>query len=68
MVAIGGWGDTTGFEIAAATEDRRKLFARNVKLMVDTTGADGELNELSGGVDTLTSFQVLTSTGNIRGQ
>ena len=42
MVAIGGWGDTAGFEIAAKTERSRKLFARNVKLMVDSTGADGK--------------------------
>ena len=47
MIAIGGWGDTAGFEIAAATEDTRKLFARNVKLMVDTTGADGRLVSLN---------------------
>ena len=47
MVAVGGWGDTAGFEIAAETEDRRKLFARNVKLMVDATGADGGLNWLN---------------------
>lgn len=42
MVAIGGWGNTEGFEIAAATEATRKLFAHNVKLMVDATGADGK--------------------------
>ena len=42
MVAIGGWGDTAGFEIAAATETTRKLFAHNVKLMVDATDADGK--------------------------
>jgi GH18 family chitinase len=41
MVAIGGWGDTEGFSKAAATESSRKLFARNVKAMVDSTGADG---------------------------
>ena len=41
MVAIGGWGDTQGFEVAAATEQSRKLFAGNVKAMVDFTGADG---------------------------
>ncbi|KAJ5046655.1 uncharacterized protein L3040_003889 [Drepanopeziza brunnea f. sp. 'multigermtubi'] len=40
MVAIGGWGDT-GFPIAAATEESRKLFARNVRAMVEHTGADG---------------------------
>ena len=42
MVAIGGWGDTAGFSVAAATESSRKLFAQNVKLMIDATGADGE--------------------------
>ncbi|CAL3965724.1 unnamed protein product [Diplocarpon coronariae] len=40
MVAIGGWGDT-GFTEAARTDDSRKLFAKNVKAMVDYTGADG---------------------------
>jgi GH18 family chitinase len=42
MVAIGGWGDTGGFSKAAATESSRKLFAKNVKAMVDDTGADGK--------------------------
>lgn len=41
MVAIGGWGDTEGFSKAAATEKSRKVFAENVKAMVDSTGADG---------------------------
>ena len=41
MVAIGGWGDTEGFSKAAATVSSRKLFAKNVKAMVDLTGADG---------------------------
>ena len=41
MVAIGGWGDTEGFEVAARTESSRKLFARNVGRMVEETGADG---------------------------
>jgi GH18 family chitinase len=43
MVAIGGWGDTEGFSKAAATDSSRKLFAKNVKAMVDSTGADGKL-------------------------
>lgn len=47
MVAIGGWGDTAGFNIAAATDTTRKLFAHNVKIMVDVTGADGRLKTLS---------------------
>ena len=41
MVAIGGWGDTAGFSKAAETESSRKLFAQNVKAMLDYTGADG---------------------------
>jgi GH18 family chitinase len=41
QVAIGGWGDTDGFSTAAKTEGSRKLFASNVKAMLDTTGADG---------------------------
>ena len=41
MIAIGGWGDTKGFSEAAATHDGRVLFARNVKSMLDHTGADG---------------------------
>jgi len=42
MVAIGGWGDT-GFSKASATVNTRRLFATNVKAMVDATGADGML-------------------------
>lgn len=41
MVAIGGWGDTVGFSVAAADESSRRRFAENVKTMVDATGADG---------------------------
>lgn len=41
QVAIGGWGDTDGFSAAAKTEESRKLFAKNVRAMLDTTGADG---------------------------
>ena len=41
QVAIGGWGDTTGFDVAAATDITRRNFAQNVKKMVDATGADG---------------------------
>ena len=46
MVAIGGWGNTAGFDIAAATDATRKLFAHNVKVMIDATGADGRLEAL----------------------
>jgi GH18 family chitinase len=41
QVAIGGWGNTAGFEFAAKTESSRKMFAQNVKAMLDATGADG---------------------------
>jgi GH18 family chitinase len=41
QVAIGGWGDTNGFSTAAKTEESRKLFASNIKVMLDATGADG---------------------------
>lgn len=44
MIAIGGWGDTKGFDVAARTQDSRQLFALNVRKMVDATGADGEAN------------------------
>jgi GH18 family chitinase len=40
MIAIGGWGDT-GFSKASTTVNTRRLFAKNVKAMVDATGADG---------------------------
>ncbi|KAL2756053.1 glycoside hydrolase family 18 protein [Sodiomyces alcalophilus JCM 7366] len=41
MVAIGGWGDTAGFEEATATVDSRERWIRNVAAMVQATGADG---------------------------
>lgn len=41
MVAIGGWGDTLGFSVAALSEQNRKIFAENVARMVADTGADG---------------------------
>ena len=66
MVAIGGWGNTAGFEVAAATARSRKLFAHNVKLMVDATGADGKQHEMS--LDKVFNLiQVLTLTGSTRG-
>jgi GH18 family chitinase len=40
MIAIGGWGDI-GFSKASTTVNTRRLFAKNVKAMVDATGADG---------------------------
>ena len=66
MVAIGGWGDTAGFEVAAATPVSRKLFAHNVRLMVDATGADGKQHGVN--LDRVINFmQVLTLTGNTQG-
>ncbi|CAG8962284.1 hypothetical protein HYFRA_00005339 [Hymenoscyphus fraxineus] len=41
LVAIGGWGDTDGFEEAASTDEKRELWASNVARMVENTGADG---------------------------
>lgn len=41
MVAIGGWGDSTGFENAARSDQSRKRWARQVRAMIDQTGADG---------------------------
>ncbi|KAH7386758.1 glycoside hydrolase superfamily [Phaeosphaeria sp. MPI-PUGE-AT-0046c] len=41
QVAIGGWGDTASFDKAAQTDESRALFAKNVKKMLDQTGADG---------------------------
>lgn len=46
MIAIEGWGDTAGFYIVAATGTTRKLFAHNVKVMIDATGVDGRLKVL----------------------
>jgi len=41
MIAIGGWGDTIGFSVAALTPETRRTFAENVARMVEATGADG---------------------------
>lgn len=41
MVAIGGWGDSKGFEKACETEKHRQLWTKQVRAMVDATGADG---------------------------
>jgi GH18 family chitinase len=40
-VAIGGWGDSKGFEEAAHDKQSRQRWAKQVKAMVDKTGADG---------------------------
>lgn len=67
MVAIGGWGDTEGFSKAAATESTRKLFARNVKAMVDSTGADGKSNIQINPMNEAQRKQALILIGNILG-
>ncbi|ODA77330.1 hypothetical protein RJ55_06958 [Drechmeria coniospora] len=41
MVAIGGWGDSKGFEEAAKDEASRARWARQVAAMIRHTGADG---------------------------
>ncbi|PFH62664.1 hypothetical protein XA68_12535 [Ophiocordyceps unilateralis] len=41
MVAIGGWGDSLGFEDAARSASSRQRWARQVRAMLDRTGADG---------------------------
>ncbi|KAF2847237.1 glycoside hydrolase family 18 protein [Plenodomus tracheiphilus IPT5] len=41
QIAIGGWGDTAAFSHAARSVANRKLFAMNVAVMLEITGADG---------------------------
>ncbi|TQV93468.1 chitinase 18-11 [Cordyceps javanica] len=39
-MAIGGWGDTDGFGVAAASEDSRRRFAENVNKTASSLGYD----------------------------
>ena len=39
-MAIGGWGDTTGFSAACKTEESRNTYAKNVASAMDTLGFD----------------------------
>lgn len=39
-MAIGGWGDTEGFRLGAATEESRALYAKNIATTLDTLGYD----------------------------
>nr|AIT18905.1 chitinase [Hirsutella thompsonii] len=39
-MAIGGWGDTSGFSAGVASEDARKRYAKNVAATVKTLGYD----------------------------
>ncbi|GKZ77417.1 hypothetical protein AnigIFM56816_010716 [Aspergillus niger] len=41
MIAIGGWGDTSGFSTAAKDETSRNQYAKNVAAMVNQVGFDG---------------------------
>lgn len=41
MIAIGGWGDSLGFEEAARDAQTRARWAGQVAAMVAQTGADG---------------------------
>jgi chitinase len=41
LVAIGGWGDTSGFSTGAKDEASRKRYAKNVAAMVQEFGLDG---------------------------
>ena len=47
MVAIGGWGQTSAFSVAARSDESRKKFARNIAKMVDDLGADGRWTRCS---------------------
>ncbi|KAL4805588.1 glycoside hydrolase superfamily [Aspergillus unguis] len=41
MIAIGGWGDTSGFSAGAKDEGSRERYAKNVAAMLDSSGFDG---------------------------
>ncbi|CAD6501518.1 BgTH12-01774 [Blumeria graminis f. sp. triticale] len=41
LIAVGGWGDTAGFSMGAATEESRKLYATNIAAMLEKFGFDG---------------------------
>jgi len=40
-IAIGGWGDTSGFSTGAQGDSTRQTYAKNVAQMLQDTGADG---------------------------
>lgn len=46
-MAIGGWGDTSGFSAGSASEETRKTYATNVAAAVEQLGYDcvGECHE-----------------------
>lgn len=39
-MAIGGWGDTSGFSQGAVSDQSRKMYAKNVATALDTLGYD----------------------------
>ncbi|KAL5334821.1 glycoside hydrolase superfamily [Aspergillus crustosus] len=41
MIAIGGWGDSSGFSEGAKDEASRERYAKNVAAMLETAGFDG---------------------------
>lgn len=41
LIAIGGWGDTSGFSAGAKDEASRERYAKNVAAMLDSSGFDG---------------------------
>lgn len=41
MIAIGGWGDTSGFSEGAKDESSRARYANNVAKMLNSVGFDG---------------------------
>lgn len=41
MLAIGGWGDTSGFSAGVKDNTSRALFAKNVAAVLDANGFDG---------------------------
>lgn len=40
-IAIGGWGDTSGFSEGAKDDASRERYAKNVAAMLDANGFDG---------------------------
>lgn len=73
MVAIGGWGQTSAFSVAAQSDESRKKFARNIAKMVEDLGADGRWTviliwPLWLDADTLLCCQGSTLIGNILGK
>lgn len=41
MIAIGGWGDSSGFSAGAKDDASRERYAKNVAAMLESNGFDG---------------------------